>query len=224
MYEARTWRVAPAEPFTFGRAPDCTAVLPAADLGISRHAGSFRFHDRRWWLHNDSGSCVLCLLGDRGLRVDLPPGLAVPLQQWRAEVILNGAVDRYTLRLRLPDLDDLPDPQAEIPAGERAVTSTRYRAPLNGTDRLVLAARFEAYLARRHAAEPAPRSAREAAERIGWQPHTVAKRCENIRSRYLRLGAPGLRGPRALEELALLLISTGQLTSADLQRLPARPG
>ncbi len=61
----------------------------------------------------------------------------------------------------------------------------------------------------------------EAAERIGWQAHTVAKRCENIRNRYARLGAPGLRGPRALEELALLLISTGELTAADLRRLPA---
>jgi hypothetical protein len=34
-------------------------------------------------------------------------------------------------------------------------------------------------------------------------------------------GRSGLRGPRALEELALLLISTGELTAADLQRLPA---
>jgi len=105
--------------------------------------------------------------------------------------------------------------------GESAVTSTRYRARLNDSDRLVLAARFEAYLARRHAGDPAPASAREAAERIGWQAHTVAKRCENIRNRYARRGAPGLRGPRALEELALLLISTGELTAADLRRLPA---
>jgi hypothetical protein len=195
-------------------------VLPTADRCVS-HAGSLRYHDRWWWLRNDSDSCVLCLLGERGLRIDLPPGLQVPLQQWRAEVILNGTLDRYTLRLRLPGLDDLPDPEVQSPpAAERAVTSTRYRARLTDTDRLVLAARFEAYLARRHTAEPAPRSAREAAERIGWQPHTVAKRCENIRNRYLRLGAPGLRGPRALEELALLLISTGELTTADLQRLP----
>jgi hypothetical protein len=33
---------------------------------------------------------------------------------------------------------------------------------------------------------------------------------------------PGLRGPRALEELATLLISTGELTADDLRRLPAR--
>ena len=74
MYEAQTWRVRPGEPFSFGRAPECSAVLPAADLGVSRTAGSFHFHDRWWWLHNDSSSCVLCLLGDRGFRVDLPPG------------------------------------------------------------------------------------------------------------------------------------------------------
>jgi hypothetical protein len=103
------------------------------------------------------------------------------------------------------------------------VTSTRYRARLTGSDRLVLAARFEAYLTWRHAGAPAPASARDTAERIGWQAHTVAKRCENIRDRYVRLGVPGLRGgPRALDELELLLISTGELTTEDLRRLPAK--
>jgi hypothetical protein len=225
MYESRTWRVRPGKPFTFGRDPACCAVLPAMDRGVSRNAGSFSHQDGSWWLRNDSGSSVLCMLGDRGFRVDLPPGLGVPLQQWHAKVILNGALGPYTLRLRLPGLDDVPDP-AEVPVpyltGERAVTSTRHRAPLTGSDRLVLAARFEAYLTWRHAGDPAPRSARDTAERIGWQAHTVTKRCENIRDRYLRVGAPGLRGPRALEDLALLLISTAELTADDLRRLPAR--
>jgi hypothetical protein len=222
MYESQTWRVRPGAPFTFGRDRECSAALPAADRGVSRHAGSFAFRDGSWWLCNDSSSSVLCLLGDRGLRVDLPPGLQVPLQQWQAKVIVSGVLNQYTLRLRLPDLDDVPDPGSQPPGGRQsAVTSTRYRAQLNDDDRLVLAARFEAYLARRGGGNPAPRSARQAAERIGWQAHTVAKRCENIRNRYVRLGAPGLRGPRALEELALLLVSTGELTPADLRRLPA---
>jgi len=222
MYESQTWRVRPGELFTFGRAPDCSAVLPAADRGVSRRAGSFRFRDGLWWLGNDSSSCVLGVLGDRGFRADLPPGVAVPLQQWQAKVTLAGALRRYTLRLRLPGLDDVPDPAPQPPqTGEHAATSSRYRTPLNDDDRLVLAARLEAYLDRRHPGDPAPRSAREAAERIGWQAHTVAKRCENIRARYARLGVPGLRGPRALDELALLLVSTGELTAADLRRLPA---
>ena len=44
MYEAQTWRVRPGEPFTFGRAPDCSAVLPAADRGVSlaAHATQYR--------------------------------------------------------------------------------------------------------------------------------------------------------------------------------------
>ena len=226
MYQSRTWRVHPGEPFTFGRAPTCSVILPAIDQGVSRNAGSFRYHDGAWWLHNDSTSSLLCVLGDRGFRVDLPPGMAVPLQQWHAKVTMTGVLDHYMLRLRLPDLDDAPEPAAEAPVthvtGQRSVTSTRYRAPLTNSDRLVLAARFEAYLAWRDAGDPAPRSARDAAERIGWQAHTVAKRCENIRDRYVRLGVPGLRGPRALEELALLLISTGELTAQDLRRLPAQ--
>jgi hypothetical protein len=223
MYEAQTWRVRPGEPFTFGRAPDCSAVLPAGDLGVSRTAGSFRHRDGGWWLHNDSTSSVLNVLGDRGFRVDLPPGLSVPLQQWHAKVTVAGSLGRYVLRLRLPDLDDRPDPERTPPLGaERSVTITRYRAKLTDSDRLVLAARFEPYLTWRHAGDPAPRSARETADRIGWKAHAVAKRCENIRERFVRLGAPGLRGPRALEELALLLVSTGELTADDLKRLPAQ--
>jgi hypothetical protein len=165
---------------------------------------------------------VLCVLGDRGFRADLPPGLQVPLQQWHAKVTVNGTLGNYTMRLRLPDLDDVPDPGQRPPVtGEMLVTSSRNRPRLTDDDRMVLAARFEDYLTWRHAGDPAPRSARDTAQRIGWLPHTVAKRCENIRNRYVRLGVPGLRGPRALDELARLLVSTGELTAADLRRLPA---
>ena len=91
-----------------------------------------------------------------------------------------------------------------------------------GTVKSKFAARFEEYLTCKHSGAAAPRSALEAAERIGWQAHTVSKRCENIRNRYVRIGVPGLRGPRALEELAALLISTGELTTDDLRRLPPK--
>jgi hypothetical protein len=94
MYESRTWHVQPGESFTFGRDPGCSAALPEADRGVSRHAGSFACRGRSWWLRNDSSSSVLCLLGGRGLRVDLPPGLQVPLQQWQAKVIISGALDK----------------------------------------------------------------------------------------------------------------------------------
>jgi len=152
-----------------------------------------------------------------------------PVQQWHAKIRLQGLLGCYTLRLRLPDLDDVPDPEAGAgagggvladPTGEHLLTTTRRRRPLNEADRLILAARFEDYLNWRHTGAAAPRSAKQAADRIGWQAHTVAKRCENIRDRYARLGVPGLRGPRALEELAMLLISTGELTAVDLRRLP----
>jgi hypothetical protein len=160
----------------------------------------------------------------------VPPGLRIPLQQWHAKVRLDGMHSSYTIRLRLPHLDEEDEAaQSEADTGEqvavkiapeRLVTSTKLRARLNDDDRLVLAARFEEYLTWRHPGAAKPRSAREAADRIGWQAHTVSKRCENIRNRYVRIGVPGLRGPRALEELAALLISTGELTDEDLRRLP----
>jgi hypothetical protein len=225
MYETGTWRARPGQTVTFGRGGECTITLPAGDRGLSRSAGSLSFHDGAWWLRNDSAASLLYLSGDRGFRVDLPPGMQIPVQQWHAKVRMQGVFDSYTLRLRLPDLDDEPS-QDDAPGrpgtGDHLVTSTRYRARLTDSDRLVLAARFEEYLNWRHAGAPALRSAKDTAERIGWQPHTVAKRCENIRDRYTRLGVPGLHGPRALEELAALLISTGELTADDLRRLPAQ--
>jgi hypothetical protein len=239
MYETGTWRAQPGQTVTFGRGGECTITLPAGDRGLSRSAGSLSFHDGAWWLRNDSAASLLYLSGDRGFRVDLPPGMQIPVQQWHAKVRMQGVFDSYTLRLRLPDLDDEPGqddtpgqvshppaPSSRPATGDHLVTSTRYRARLTDSDRLVLAARFEEYLNWRHAGAPALRSAKDTAERIGWQPHTVAKRCENIRDRYTRLGVPGLHGPRALEELAALLISTGELTADDLRRLPAqdRPG
>jgi hypothetical protein len=231
MHESGTWRARPGQILTFGRSAGCTITFPAADRGVSRSAGSLAFEHGTWWLRNDSSASVLYLSGDRGFRADLPPGMRAPVQQWHAKIRLQGMLDCYTLRLRLPDLDDVPeqDPgtgQGERtpanPTGEHQVTSTRRRPPLSGSDRLILAARFEDYLNWRHTGPVAPRSAKETACRIGWQAHTVAKRCENIRDRYSRLGVPGLRGPRALDELAMLLISTGELTADDLRRLPGR--
>jgi predicted component of type VI protein secretion system len=231
MYETGTWRAKPGQRITFGRASTCDVVLPNEDRGVSRNAGSLDWRHGSWWLANSSASSMLYLTGDLGFRADIPPGMAMPLQQWHAKVRLDGVMDSYTLRMRLPDLDE---PEEDESAGaqaetgpdvipERTVTSTKLRAPLNDADRLVLAARFEDYLTWKHSGVAAPRSARDAAERIGWEAHAVSKRCENIRNRYLRIGVPGLRGPRALEELAALLISTGELTTDDLRRLPPAP-
>jgi hypothetical protein len=228
MYETGTWRVRPGVQVTFGREPTSTVVLPIDDLGISRTAGSLQWLQGMWWLRNDSSSSMLYVSADLGFRVDLPPSMRMPIEQWHAKVRLNGMLASYTLRLRLPQLDDEPEvPGAgysESP-GRPATsphlrTSTRNRAPLTESDRLVLAARFEEYLDWRHVGEPSPRSAKQAADRIGWDPHTVSKRCENIRNRYARVGVAELRGPRALAELAALLISTGELTAEDLRRLP----
>src|SRR5450432_3431207 len=109
MYETRTWRLTPGETFTFGRARSSSAVLPAGDHGLSRQAGSFSHQLSTWWVHNDSNSSLLYLTGDLGFRVDLPPGMRAPLQQWHVKVRLHGFLDDYTLRLRLPDLDEVDD-------------------------------------------------------------------------------------------------------------------
>ena len=176
---------------------------------------------------------MLYLSGDRGFRADIPPGMSLPIQQWHAKVRIDGMLASYTIRVRLPDLDDETDEDETgeaQPPGEpaRLSRSAPSPAPSCGLRSTTATGSCSRRASRststwKHSGAAAPRSAREAAERIGWQPHTVSKRCENIRNRYVRIGVPGLRGPRALEELAALLISTGELTGDDLRRLPTRP-
>jgi hypothetical protein len=38
----------------------------------------------------------------------------------QAKVIVSGVLGRYTLRLRLPDLDDIPDPGSRTPVTVRS--------------------------------------------------------------------------------------------------------
>src|SRR6266700_1211430 len=114
MHESGTWRVRPGQSLTFGRGDGCTVKLPAGDRGLSRSAGRLVFQDGAWWLHNDSSSTVR----------------------------LQGVLDSYVLRLRLPDLDDLPGQDSQPgraggdagpaagPTAENLVTSSRRRAPL----------------------------------------------------------------------------------------------
>src|SRR5215472_11696035 len=134
MHESGTWRARPGQVLTFGRGMECTIRLPAGDRGVSRSAGRLVFAGGAWWLRNDSSSSVLYVAGDRGFRVDLPPGMGAPVQQWHAKIRLQGLLGCYTLRLRLPDLDDMldQDPGAgqggrspASPTGEHLVTSTR---------------------------------------------------------------------------------------------------
>src|SRR5215472_13066410 len=228
MHESGTWRARPGQVLSFGRSAGRTIRLPAGDRGVSRSAGRLVFEGGAWWLHNDSSSSVLYVAGDRGFRVDLPPGMGAPVQQcmprsgcracWAATRC--GCACPISTMYRSRGRGRAGGGVLAGPTGEHLLTTTRRRPPLNDADRLILAARFEDYLNWRHTGAAAPRSAKQAADRIGWQAHTVAKRCENIRDRYARLGVPGLRGPRALEELAMLLISTGELTAVDLRRLP----
>ena len=108
MHESGTWRVRPGHVLTFGRVAGCTVPLPDADRGVYRSAGSLLFEQGAWWLRNDSSSSVLYVSGDRGFRVDLPPGMRAPVQQWHAKIRLPGLLDSYTLRCACPTWTTCP--------------------------------------------------------------------------------------------------------------------
>src|SRR5262249_60474513 len=115
----------------------------------------------------ESSSSVLYVTGDRGFRVDLPPGIGAPVQQWHAKIRLQGLLGCYTLRLRLPDLDDVAGPDTGTGAGggvvagptpEHLGTTTRHRPPLNDAHRRILAAPIGDSLNSRHPTAAGPRA------------------------------------------------------------------
>ena len=71
-YREQHLRLIPADDFTFGRDPKCGLQLDAADRGISRHSGAFRFQDGTWWVVNLSRHRALHVVDEAGFATPLP--------------------------------------------------------------------------------------------------------------------------------------------------------
>ena len=103
MFEAGTWRVRPEEQFTFGRAKTCYAGAARTTTAASPQRRQLRVaRADSWWLANASASSMLYLPGTGASAPTSRRAWRCPLQQWHAKVRLDGMLDSYTLRMRLP--------------------------------------------------------------------------------------------------------------------------
>lgn len=201
-------------PFTFGRASTCTLCLDPDDIGISRMAGKVEYDGRTWWLTNTSATRSLDVVTDLGLRSVLPPGRRVPLDEALTAVVV-GQIRRHAVEITPPEA--LADPQSEDQPGQETLLGDEVK--LNDQDKLALLAMFEGYLQPFPRTDPNPASYTDAAARLGWRRTTLVKRVEYIKVRYSRAGVAALIGDHALRQLAEHVLTTGEISRADLPLL-----
>jgi hypothetical protein len=211
------YRVGPGEPFTFGRAENCTICLDPDDAAISRTAGTIVRDGRLWWLINTSSSRHLAVVDELGLRSVLAPGRRVAVEG-RTRVVVEGTRRSHELVLHGPQPAVIVGPAATgTPVG--APTSTGEEVMVNRADRLALVALFGGYLEEGERYDPYPRSYAGAAKRLGWPRTTLVKRIEYLRTRLSSAGVPNLHGWNAMTNLAEYVLTTGLITRDDLDLL-----
>jgi hypothetical protein len=213
-----TYRLAPGDTFTFGRAESCTLCLDPGDAAISRLAGEIERVGEVWFVTNRSSSRPFSVVDGPGLRRVLAPGQRDAVEG-RVRVIVDGSGGPHELVLQGPD------PVAGGP-GEAVTglpTAAGQDVVINDKDRLALVALFAGYLHEGPRYDPSPRSYEAAASRLGWPRTTLVKRVEYIRTRLTNAGVPNLQGWNALSALAEYALTTKLITPDDLRLIGKTP-
>jgi hypothetical protein len=206
----REYRLTPGESLTFGRASRCMIRLDPGDSGISRVAGEIEFVAQVWFVSNRSRSRQLSVIDQLGLRRVLAPGQRDPVEG-RTRVLVDGSRGSHELVLEGPEPTVEP---AQVATGLPTVAGEDVIKP---AERLALIALFAGYLLEGDRYDPVPRSYAAAAKRLGYEPKTLSKRIENLRTRLTKAGVPNLHGPNALAALAEYALTTGTITAKDLR-------
>ncbi|MGH3648207.1 MAG: hypothetical protein ACRDTM_13665 [Micromonosporaceae bacterium] len=210
-----SYPVTPGEPFSFGRAEDCTVCLDPADATISRRAGSLEHSQGTWWLTNRSSVRPLAVIDELGFRSVLAPGRRTAVES-PVRVIVDAGQGSHTLRISVPVAESASGGGAaeEPPPGQP--TTIGEQVLISAADRLAMVALFAGYLDDGARYDPHPKSYAAAAKRLGWPRTTVVKRIEYLRTRLTNAGVPNMTGWNALANLAEYAISRGLITRDDL--------
>ena len=200
-----------AEPFTFGRAEDCTACLDPADTGISRRAGSLEHEGGTWWLVNRSSLRPLAVTDELGFRSLLAPGRRLAVEA-PVRVTVDGTAASHVLEVTVPRAG-----AASQPAAVGTATSVGNGVLVSEADRAAMVALFAGYLEDPPRYDPYPKSYAAAAARLGWPRTTLVKRIEYLRTRLTNAGVPNLTGWNALPGLAEYAITARLISKEDLR-------
>ena len=225
VHDGTSYEVKEAGILTFGRASSCDIHLDAADLGISRLAGSVEHEAGTWWIFNRSGRRPLVAVDDIGIRQVIPPGRRFAVVS-SMTVIVEGSLSRHAISIRVvpaAPVETEPDgPDSGI--DEVPPTLTAAVVVVNDLDRLALVALFSGYLEEFPRYDPHPKSYADAAAALGWPRSTLLKRIEYLRTRLSNFGVPNLVGDTGLSYLAEWVLTTGVLARSDLELLRQHRG
>ena len=212
-------RASPEHPFVFGRSDsDHVVGLDPNDMGISAEAGSVEFELGLWWVLNRSRKRPLLLEPSPGSPPQrAQPGDRVPLTKVQTVVLVPGAVFTHRIDVHIPaaSISNL-----KVAAAGSSGTITFGEATLSQRDLDVLSALFSGYLRPFPYRDARPCSYQEAAELLGegWTRVTVRKQVERLKERFARSGI-FFQGPRANDELADHMLSSGAFNQLSLERL-----
>ncbi len=217
-------------PFTFGRDPACSFCVDEADLNIPRWAGSVSWQSGHWLLTNTSDDRALELTDEElGIQRLLPARRSHLLEEPRLRVVLRGR-GRSGFDLTIVVSEDADDPDGgdpslpfrarEGPDPERSSVAPTLEPPmLTPRNRTDLAALFWEYHRRPGHRAPRARSYREAAAHLGDTAKALEHRIFDLRR---RLDGQNYPWAESLDDLALLVLTTGALRRADFEALPER--
>jgi hypothetical protein len=210
-------------PFVFGRSR-CEHIvgLDPGDMGISAEAGSIQFELGLWWVLNRSQKRPLFLEpepGSQPLRVSAGDRIAITKSQ--TVVLVPGAIYTHRIDVRI---DDRYASALRVATSSGSGTITFGDVEFSERDRDALSALFSGYLRPFPHWSPRPVSYEEAAALLGepWTKVAVRKQVERLKDRLARAGFY-LQGPRANDDLAEHLTTSGLISQLSLSRLKEEP-
>ena len=215
----RSFAARETSPFIFGRRDGADVVgLDPDDMGISSVAGSIEFDVGLWWVFNRSRKRPILLEPSPGsppVRIDA--GERMPLTKTQTVVLVPGAI--YTHRMDVHIAREYAS-LLKVSTAPTSGTINFGEVELSERDRDALSALLCGYLRPFPFRNARPLSYQQAADLLGdpWTKTTVRKQIERLKERFTRSGLY-FQGPRANDELADHLLSTGVMSQLSLDRL-----
>lgn len=216
----------PTDELTFGRSARNDLVIDEDNVRLHRRFGRVYFRDGGWWLANAGSKLPLTVLDrESRSRVELTSGREAALTFALSTITFSAGTTSYEI------LVDIDGSSADLNDRTDDATTTGLtidQIPLVGEQRLLAIGLAELALRNPHQGISLP-SNKSVAHRFGWPMTTFNRKLDRLCRRYADQGVPGLVGtPGQLasdrrRKLVEHLISTGEITVADLELLDAEP-
>jgi hypothetical protein len=231
VYEQVSYTAGAGTDVTFGRGSAATVRIGIDDPFMHRRAGSFRWVDGRWELHNDGSRCALDVEVDGGFQARIAAGadpLILPAGAYGSVLVLTPV--HRTLSFATP-----PTPRARfVPDDEEddirdpSTVGLRDMLGLNELETRMLVALCEPRLRNPRLKAYVVPSTGELCDRLDVKPKKAEDLIDSLATKMARhvVGVIGSNDSRAItrrHRIAAFALDTRCVTVSDLRLLDARP-